>query len=704
MNHPCSMRINRFLGNKTEIFGLIYLFAFLFHSIILHAQQDHSRAYEMLRERGEIYFSFPADDENVRDNRERLQRILSIDKADDLEIRAYANQRAFQLFTEMQIRYKLLTPPSMLHVPLMLGPEDWRGMNDWDYYPTYEAYVDIMNQFAEDYPELCEVVSIATLNSGREILVLHINDSLGIQQAEPQFLYTATIHGDETAGYVVSLHLIDHLLSQYGTDDYITGLVNNIDIWINPLSNPDGTYAGGNSTVYGAKRFNANNVDLNRNYPDPEDGTNPDGNAHQPETLAFMDFAEDHHFVMSANFHGGAEVCNYPWDTWSKRHADDDWWIYVCRQYADTVHAYAPSGYLTDLNNGITNGYDWYTISGGRQDYMTYFQHGREFTLEMSNQKLVPASSLPDFWEYNYRSLLRYMEQVRYGITGVVTDSKTGVPVAAEIILENHDEDESQVYAAEDLGDYYRTVKAGNYTVTFSHPGYQSKTFAEVEVSDMEVTRLDVTLNPMETFVMTDTAVYVCEATFYDPGGPDANYGDQEDMVMTFISYFESGKLQLTFEEFDLENSSACENDFLEIFDGKDTTAALLGRWCGADGPGIITTTNIDGALTFRFHSNESVNLPGWKAILTCDTGVGFRENDQVFFTLFPNPANSFINLKSMHAADEVSILDISGNKLIDIYPLSAEINIDISHLNPGIYLVRVKQGYHLSSKRFIKF
>ncbi len=86
-----------------------------------------------------------------------------------------------------------------------------------------------------------------------------------------------------------------------------------------------------------------------------------------------MNFASFHDFVMSTNLHGGAEVCNYPWDTWVKRHPDDDWWQFVCREYADTVHVYAPSGYLDGFDNGITNGYDWYSISGGRQDYMNFF-------------------------------------------------------------------------------------------------------------------------------------------------------------------------------------------------------------------------------------------------------------------------------------------------------------------------------------------
>ncbi|MBK6966466.1 MAG: hypothetical protein IPH20_21865 [Bacteroidales bacterium] len=66
-----------------------------------------------------------------------------------------------------------------------------------------------------------------------------------------------------------------------------------------------------------ARRYNINGVDLNRNYPDPEDGDHPDGYAWQPETVAFMNFAGQHDFVAAANFHGGVEVVNYPWDTWA---------------------------------------------------------------------------------------------------------------------------------------------------------------------------------------------------------------------------------------------------------------------------------------------------------------------------------------------------------------------------------------------------
>ena len=446
---------------------------------------DIDRANKYLAGRNEVYFGFKIDKSlDYRKQLNMLTTIISIEKVDDDQVYAYANKKEFEKFLTYNIDYEVLTPPSMLHQPRMLDDAGAMRAGEWDYYPTYQGYLDLMDQFVADYPDLCELVNIGTLASERELLFIHINNNLGEDENEPEFMYTSSMHGNEIVGYVLMLRYIEYLLENYGSNDRITNLVDNIDIWINPLANPDGTYAGGNNSVYGATRGNANGIDLNRNYPDPEDGPHPDGNEHQPETLAFIDFAEERDLVMSCNIHDGAEVCNYPWDTWPRLHADDAWWIYVCRQYADTVHEYAPSGYMTDLNNGITNGYAWYSINGGRADNINYFHYGREFILEISSQFIPPANQLPDLWEWNYRSFLNYMEQVLFGIRGVVTNQITGYPVPAKVVVLNHDKDNSFVYATLPAGDYHRPIKAGSYDLTFSAFGFHTKTVYGVAVSD----------------------------------------------------------------------------------------------------------------------------------------------------------------------------------------------------------------------------
>jgi hypothetical protein len=448
---------------------------------------------EYFNNRKEVYFDFQVDHFNQI---EILSKIISIDNIiDQNRITAYANREEFKKFLSFGLDYNMLKHPSFLiEDPVMLDKVNIRAIEDWDFYPTYEAYVDMMYQFASDYPDLCQVFSIGNTYEEHELLMAKISDNVGISENEPQFLYTSTMHGNETAGYVLMLRLIDYLLDNYDNNPRIANMVNEIEIWINPLANPDGTYASGNNTVYGATRYNAHGVDLNRNYPDPEDGPHPDGNEWQIETLAFMDLAENNNFVMSCNIHSGAEVANYPWDTWPQLAADNDWWVYVCREYADTAQANSPPGYFTDLNNGITNGYAWYTIAGGRQDNMTYFHQGREFTLEISNDFIMPPNQLPDYWNYNYRSFLNYMEQVLFGIRGIVTDSNTSEPLNAEIYILDHEEDSSWIYTSLPTGNYNRVIYEGTYDVRYSAPGYISKIIEDVIADNKSTTVLDVEL------------------------------------------------------------------------------------------------------------------------------------------------------------------------------------------------------------------
>lgn len=756
---------------------IVYLI-FLIPTWVIAQQPSGLSAAEMLAMRGEVYFQFQLDtDRPVKDQLERLTNIISIDDVKGNTVTAYANADEFAVFQQLDYTMLVMVPPSMLQQPRMLDDLQDRSSDDWDFYPTYDAYIAMMNQFVADYPDLCELVNIGTLVSEREILCIHINNNIGEDQNEPEFLYTSSMHGDELTGYVLSLRLIDYLLSNYGTLPDVTDLVDHVDIWINPLANPDGTFAGGNHTVYGATRGNANGIDFNRNFPDPENGPHPDGNAHQPETIFFMDFADAHSFVASANLHGGAEVCNYPWDTWPRLAADNDWWMYVCRQYADTVHAHAPAGYLTDLNNGITNGYAWYSINGGRQDYMNYFHHCREFTLEISSSKTPPAAQLPDFWEYNYRSLLNYMKQSNFGFAGTVTNSTNGNPIAAKVFVGNHDADESWVFASLPLGDYHRPIKAGTYDVTYSAFGYYSKTLSGIEPQDMQKLVLDVELDPyvslnanffasetllykgqsvdftdastggnivhwewvfeggdpptdtvqhpegityadagvydvslkvtdagglsktllkeqyikvLDMYTIEETSIHCCEGLFFDSGGPEGNYADEEDLVSTIYPDQLNASIKLVFESFDVEWQNDCTADYLTIYNGDDINSPELGSWCGTLGPDSVTATNEQGALTLLFHSDNNSNASGWKAIISCDTSVGSTEKEtDAQIVIYPMPATEWINIAAKQVIESIRIVDVSGKEIYQSTPRSNLIRLDLETFAKGLFFMQ---------------
>lgn len=360
-----------------------------------------------------------------------------------------------------------------------------------DFYPTYEAYELLMNEFQINYPDLCRIDTIYTWENERKLLIAKIGSNLIDDNLKPGFLYTSTMHGDELAGYPIMINLIDNLLCQYGNDDRITHLVDNINIYINPLANPNGAYTNDNSTVAGARRENGSFIDLNRNFPDPADGENPDGRSYQNETLAFMEFGDREKIDISCNIHGGVEVVNYPWDTFQERHADDDWWETIARNYADTAQFYSPNGYMEAYNNGITNGYDWYRVVGGRQDYMTYFKRGREFTLEISNRKELDSDQLPNVWNYNKNALLNYMEESLFGLRGIIRDCVSGLPIEAEVLIEGHDNLNSSVFSRAVSGSYFRYLYQGDYIISYLAEGYDTVTHL-VTIVDKSPTVQDV--------------------------------------------------------------------------------------------------------------------------------------------------------------------------------------------------------------------
>jgi len=446
----------------------------------------------LLATAGETYFRFEI---KSRDELSKLTKVVSIDNVKGNAVYAYANETELKAFESLGYQYTVLPHPGTLIIPEMAATGE--AMRAWDYYPTYDAYISMMNQFAANFPNLCTIVNIGSSVQGRQLLFAKISDNVTAEEDEPEVMFTSSMHGDETTGYILMLRLIDYLLNNYGADTLATRLVNECEIWINPLANPDGTYHGGNSSVSGATRYNANSVDLNRNYPDPQDGDHPDGHSWQAETVAMMNFADAHSFVISANFHGGAEVVNYPWDTWSTLHADNQWYIDISRAYADTVHAYAVPGYMTDLNNGITNGFVWYEVNGGRQDYMNWWHGCREVTIEISGTKLPPGNQLPAYWNYNWVSFLNWFENALYGIRGVVTDASNGNPIFAKIKALGHDIDHAEVYTDPEVGDYHRMIRAGTYNLELSASGYFTDTVSSVSASNNNVTRVDIALQPV---------------------------------------------------------------------------------------------------------------------------------------------------------------------------------------------------------------
>lgn len=397
-------------------------------------------------------------------------------------------------------------------------------------YPTYSEYAKQMQQFETDNPTIVDMFSIGKTEEGdKDILFVKITDNVNENEQEPKILLTSSMHGDELTGYPMMLTLIDYIIKAYQTEkhpdhDKIKNLVDNTEIWINPNANPDGTYHGcdNNKSVVNARRENANNVDLNRNYPDNKYGAHPDDNNYQKETLHFLELAENNHFVLSANLHGGAELINYPFDntlTNEYTHPDGNWFEFVAYEYASTAqkdansitagltqqkkhsnYMFSDEDYHIYPSPGVTHGAEWYLINGSRQDFMNYYHQCKEITIELSNVKIVPESELAHYWHYNKNALINFLTQGTFGFRGYIKDIENGQPIEATITILNHDNFGSHTVSSMPYGDFYRPIAPGTYDLMIEAPNYQSVVLKNERVDNYTTKELPVIyLSPLRS-------------------------------------------------------------------------------------------------------------------------------------------------------------------------------------------------------------
>lgn len=130
---------------------------------------------------------------------------------------------------------------------------DWNDGEYHDYYGTTE----LLKDFNDKFPDLVDVFSIGKSVLGKDIWCIRITN-VNNTEIKPSCLIDGCIHGSEWESGEACLYLADYLLVNFGKNSTISNILNNTEVYIVPLVNPDGRQKN--------ERWNDNGVDLNRNF------------------------------------------------------------------------------------------------------------------------------------------------------------------------------------------------------------------------------------------------------------------------------------------------------------------------------------------------------------------------------------------------------------------------------------------------------
>jgi hypothetical protein len=365
-------------------------------------------------------------------------------------------------------------------------------------YHTYPGAIAAIEAAAASYPGIATLYEAGTSSQGRRLLAIKISDNPTVEEDEPELLFEGATHGNEKIGAEACLALINHLTTNFGVVPEVTDAVQQNEIWILPIVNPDGYVLG--------QRYNGQGTDVNRDYGwFWDDGSGSPTPSSSPESTALTRLALAHRFVAGASYHSGAECVNFPWDATPFRAPDD-------AEFQDLGNIYADaSGYIT----WVTNGWDWYEIHGSSEDLYYGATGATNYIVELSDS--FAPSNIDTYTAANLPAQMALIAASRRGVAGTVTDAATADPIPAVLSFQDGG---MPFYADPDVGDFHRFAEPGTYTLVAWANGYAPASVPGVVVAG-GVTRVDVELTPADEPITYGERVVQCERA--DPWGDYAN-------------------------------------------------------------------------------------------------------------------------------------------------------------------------------------
>lgn len=186
--------------------------------------------------------------------------------------------------------------------------------------------------------------------------------------------------------------------------------------------------------------------------------------------------------------------------------------------------------------DGITNGAGWYSLNGGMQDWIYKNTNEFDITLEIGCNQYPAEEAMPQYWEFNKKALLSYIQAVHRGIKGTVQDAVTGKYLAGVNV---HVRNKDHNVTSTKYGDYFRILVPGIYEILFQLEGYESQQITVIIQSTMPQI-VPITLKPLRSYTLSDETRPTISPAITTAGTTEApsvpgDVGDHSIVVATLV-------------------------------------------------------------------------------------------------------------------------------------------------------------------------
>lgn len=412
-------------------------------------------------------------------------------------------------------------------------------------YHTYDEIKTEIDSLQDAYPQFVMVDSIGSTTGAPyqeplPIWAVKLSDNPAINEDEPAVLFVGQCHAEEILGVEITMYMIKEILNNYYMNPYTIWL-NNLEIWFVPSINPEGLQVVMDSldtSFRKNKRDNNNNgifdfvqgpgndidgVDLNRNYSfnwvhgdtlyepggyEEYDYYRGPASFSEGGTQAIRDLADAQHFIFSINWHSSrsglfSEQVFYSWERKGNKKPPD---FAVNQNIGETVAGLI----VTEDGSGYYEPSPTLGRKGNAQDWFYQSHSTTQLLIECGTSNLQPGGS--QVWLVDdtcqrckvgaYWLLSRTLgyETDASMLTGHVSDSITGEPLEAEIVVEEFTKPYLEPRMSDVLyGRFWRVLQVGSYDIRVKKYGYEEKLIENVVVNNSAWTELDIELVPKES-------------------------------------------------------------------------------------------------------------------------------------------------------------------------------------------------------------